>query len=135
MSVMQNKAAIIRAPVALDGTNGFGLWKLDADTAHKASACPAEWSGRIVAFIAVGGSAELAFALNNAAAEVDRSVAATDNGATLKVGLPVADSASAPGMEGAIHLQLPEWNPPDVMYFVREASVDNTVIWAWLASP
>lgn len=123
------KAARIRAPNDLGRTaNDFGVLKFDCDTTHGANALPASWPGRWVKIRATGGDVHYGFSTASNA-EVDRAVASSSAGASSKVGGIVAD-----GLANAEHVQLPYVESGQSLYFVREATVDNTIVYMELAS-
>ena len=136
MSAEEVKAAIVRAPFDYAGVaNDFGARKFTGgvaatETTHKADAVPRDWQGQWVELYAVGGSVHYAFSLD-ASAEVDRAVAATAAGASVKVGGVVPSGEVR-------HVKIPKPTgdlpntTPDV-YFVRESDTVGTIVYMRLA--
>lgn len=107
--------------------NDFQVRKFDCDTLHKVNAVPATWAGKVVRLYVTGGNLHFAFS-KSGSAEVDSSVASTDAGASLKVGDFLKDG-------GEIYVRLPGLkDESESLFFVREASVDNSICYMRLAS-
>lgn len=121
---MTDKANIISPP--FDPTsapaNDFNVALFTVDVTHKAHALPRAWSGQFVTLYSPV-DCHYGFALSPSA-EVDRAVAATDAGATVKVG-----GLLLAGVKDQV--LLPEWDPArQTMYFVREAaSLSSIRMW------
>ncbi len=135
MSNLMNKAAVVQAPFedTPDGTTAdhdFNVKKYTggtlADTqVHVATAVPATWCGKFVKISAIGGDITYGFS-TNALAEVDRSVAASEAGASTKVGGLILSGQS-------VHVLVPK-NEKKTIYFVRESSTTGVVALMELAS-
>lgn len=83
------------------------------------------WSGKYVSMLAVGGNCHFAMT-RFATAEVDRAVAATEAGATTKVG--------GIALNGVVtDVELPHFNVTDKLYFVRESDAAGVVVYMWLS--
>jgi hypothetical protein len=94
--------------------------KFTADTTHKANAVPAAWAGRYVKITSVGGILHYGFS-ETSSAEIDRAVAATDAGASAKVGGYIADG-------GSDSRRIPRRSTLGAtVYFCRESSAASTV--------
>jgi hypothetical protein len=119
------KGALVRAANDVGRTaNDFGVLKFDCDTTHGANALPAAWSGRWVIMRATGGDVHFAFS-KSSSAEISTAVASSAAGASDKVGDVVPD-----GLGYETHRKLPTWNPlTETMYFAREATVNNTILY------
>jgi len=118
-----NKAPSDKGNVA----NDFDVRLFDCDTTHKAHAIPHKFTGKYVRIFVAGGDLHYAFS-ENASAEVDRAVAGTDAGAFDKVGDTIKDGTSE-------RVKVPFVKDESVpLYFVREATVDNTTARMRLAS-
>jgi predicted transcriptional regulator len=140
MSLAATQSERIRAPYDYGAVaNNFGVLKFTggdiADTQnHQADAVPDDWQGQYVEIYVTGGDMTYAFS-RSATAEVDRSVAASEAGASVKVGAIVpngavryviipkvkADGTGNPSTDG-------------VVYFVRESSAAGVVCYMRLAS-
>ncbi len=135
------KAARIRPPFDY-GTvaNDFGVLKYTAGTladttVHSANVIPNDWVGKWVEIYVSGGTAGLdamhySFS-RTATAEVDRAVAATAAGASVKVGSVIPTGS-------AVQVQIPYGTGPTVetpVYFVRESTTTGMVAYVRLASP
>ena len=125
------KASQVRPPFDYASVaNDFGVLKfsggvLATETTHKANALPNDWRGKWVEIYVTGGNMHYAFSTSSAA-EVDRAVAASEAGASVKVGgvIPTGESR---------HVYVPDSS--DVVYFVRESDAVGTVAYVRLASP
>jgi hypothetical protein len=127
MSV-EYQAADVKAPNDLAGPDDdFQVRKFDCDMANGANALPGAWNGKYVRLYNEGPGVVYFAVSKRSAAEVDSTVAATAAGASLKVGSPLAVGAET-------HRRLPAIRPDETLYFVREASVDNTVVYVELSS-
>ncbi len=122
MSSLLNKAVVITLPYDV-GSNEFGVKKIDSDGTHKATALPSTWSGAAVAFRCFTNNIVAALSLNSSA-EVDAAVAATNTGASTKVGMTIVAGTLYAGV-------LPTWGPQETMYLIHEAAADNTVLEMW----
>ena len=110
-----------------NAANDFNVRVYDCDTTHKATPVPHRFTGKYVRIQVNGGVLHYAFS-ENASAEVDRAVAATDNGAFDKAGDVIEDGEFD-------HVRIPSVRDESVtLYFVREATVDNTIARMRLAS-
>lgn len=137
MSAEELKAAIVRPPFDYAGVaNNFGMLKfsggvLATETSHAANAVPREWQGKWVEIYVTGGNLHYAFSASSTA-EVDRSVAATAAGASVKVGRVIPNGESR-------HVYIPPYRSaePDAtdgdVYFVRESDAVGTVVYMGLA--
>jgi hypothetical protein len=134
MSAEEVAAARICPPNDMGRTaNDFACLKFTGgqsgtETTHAANEVPAEFCGRWVDLIAVGGDVHFAFS-ESSSAEVDRAVAATAAGASSKVGGIVLSGTRYP-------VQIPNRRgTPDnstgdgKIYFVRESSAVGTVVY------
>lgn len=113
--------------------NNFGVLHFTggvsgAETTHKANVLPAGWAGKWINAYCLGGKCWIAFS-KNSSAEVDRTVAATEAGAALKVGAPLS-----PGEANVRPFRLPYIKETESLYFVRESDTVGTVVWLELAS-
>lgn len=136
MSAEEVKAARVRAPFDYAGVaNNFGVLKFTggdiADTQnHQADAVPDDWRGQWVEITVIGGDMHYAFS-TSATAEVDRAVAASEAGASVKVGDPILAGTSK-------HVQIPRPGDRDAaestVYFVRESSTTGVVAYMRLSS-
>lgn len=111
--------------------NDFGVMKFTGgvaatETTHHADPLPDHWQGREIGLTCTGGVCHVAFS-SNSTAEVDRSVSATAVGAPGKVGLPLPNSISVETRQ-----RVPQGNPGDTMYFVRESDTVGTIVYARL---
>lgn len=122
MSAFLNKAVAITIPYDV-GSNEFGVMKIDSDDTHKACALPDSWSGCAVAFRCFTNNVNVGLS-TNVDAEIDRSVSASDAGASAKVGATVV----AGTLYAAV---LPTWAPAKTMYLIHEAAANNTVFEIW----
>lgn len=109
------------APVADD----FGVLKYTGgvaatETDSVATPLPAHWANRELGLLATGGTVHVAFS-KLSTAEVDRAVAATANGVSAKVGLPIAA-----GVEKRI--RVPKIAPGETLYFVRESDAVGATV-------
>jgi hypothetical protein len=120
-------AADVRAPFDV-GSNEFGVRKIDSDTTHKACELPAAWSGSYVDLYCSGGTVHFGFS-TSASAEVDLAVAATDAGASAKVGGVLLD-----GLGNRVPKCLPVIRPDQKLYLIHESTADNTVLYIELSS-
>ncbi len=141
MSTEEVKAARIRPPFDYTTTaNNFGVLKFTAGTAadtqiHSANVIPLDWVGKWVEIYVTGGTAgtdAMHYAFSRVStAEVDRAVAATAAGASVKVGGVVPTGT-------AVQVQIPYGTGPTVespVYFVRESTTTGMVAYMRLASP
>ena len=138
MSAEEVKAARVRPPYDYNAvTNDFGVLKfsggvLSTETSHKVDAVPRAWQGQWVEIYATGGDLHYAFS-RSSTAEVDRAVAATAAGASVKVGAVIPNGESR-------HVQIPLATPAgpsdtaSEIYFARESSAIGTVAYMRLAS-
>lgn len=138
MSVEEVKAARVRPPYDYAGVaNDFGVRKfsggvLAAETSHKADAVPRDWHGQWVEIYVTGGNMHYAFS-RTSTAEVDRTVAASAAGASVKVGAIIPNGENR-------HVQIPTASPTGPtdaaadVYFVRESDAVGTVAYMRLAS-
>lgn len=124
----QYQASNVKAPFDKgNAANDFNVRLYDCDTTHKVTAVPYSFTGKYVRIFVAGGDLHYAFS-ESSSAEVDRAVAGTDAGASDKVGDIIKDGTSD-------HVRLPSVKDESVtLYFVREASVDNTTARMRLAS-
>ena len=83
------------------------------------------WSGKYVSILAVGGNCHFAFT-RFPTAEVDRTVAATEAGATTKVG--------GIALSGVVtDFELPHFSFNDKLYFARESDAAAVPVYMWLS--
>lgn len=138
MSAEEVKAARVRPPYDYAAAaNNFGALKfsggvLATETSHAANAVPRDWQGQWVEIYVSGGNLHYAFS-RSSTAEVDRAVAATAAGASVKVGGVIPNGE-------ARHVLVPAATPtgptdPNAeIYFVRESDALSTVVYMRLAS-
>lgn len=120
-SAIAAKAFKVRFPTDFGRTpNDYGVQKLAAAAAHRATQLPAEWSGRFVLIYIPTGGADVAFSCSKLdTAEVDTAAATSTTFPTLKVGIPLP--------AGQLHqLFLPTWDRPEVAFLVYESSGAQT---------
>ncbi len=132
MSAEDTKNLRANAPFDRDAANEFGVYKFTGgvaatETTHSANAIPSSWCGRQVGMMATGGVCHVGFSTRASGQEIDRAVAATAAGATAKVGLPLPDSLSV-----VTPMRIPDKEPSETMYFVRESSATGTIVYMWL---
>ena len=128
MSYASYQADNNRAPADKGNTaNDFDVRLYDCDTTHKANPVPFKFTGKYVRIFVSGGDLHYAFS-ESASAEVDRTVASTDTGASDKVGDIIKDGTFE-------RVKVPFVKDESVsLYFVREATIDNTIARMRLAS-
>jgi hypothetical protein len=120
------RAAKILPPIDLTTANDFRVRKFRvqaAVTGHDVDALPDAWAGKLVRLTCVGDPteyAEWAFSLNSDA-EVDTAVAATDAGASAKVGSPLYGTQSREVLIPA------KGASTQTIYFSREGSAALTI--------
>ncbi len=125
-----SKSALVRAPFDYAAVaNNFGVLKfsggvLATETTHKANVVPNAWRGQYVEIYVTGGVMHYAFSTSSAA-EVDRAVAATEAGASVKVGGVIPNGETR-------HVLVPDSSDP--VYFVRESDTVGTIAYMRLAS-
>jgi hypothetical protein len=117
MSAALVQGTRVKAPFDV-GANEYNVKKFTAGTTHLAHALPADWAGKYVRIYFIGAAATdyLHFGFSkSSAAEIDRAVAATDAGASAKVGgILKAD-------QDTFRL-VPIRTDSESVYFVREAT-------------
>ncbi len=118
------------APWDLLVANDFAVRKFSGgvfgtETTHSANVVPDEFKGKYLTALAVGGNCHFGFSTNSSA-EVDRAVAATAAGASLKVGgvLPVNVKED---------IWCPDSPAGTPMYFVRESDAVGTIVYLSLS--
>lgn len=132
MSQALTQAARVRPPFDV-GANDFNARKFTAGVAgtHKINAIPASWAGKIVRVYVFGLSAAtdtLHYGFSKSStAEVDNAVAATDAGASTKVGGVLSNN------QAADH-RMPTKQDSESIYFVRETSAAAGTVVLFLAS-
>jgi hypothetical protein len=105
--------------------NDFGWIKVSVGTSHNREALPAEFRRQYVWFVNTHASAfaEVAVSIRSAA-EVDTSVAATNNTTTptiaVKVGTPIPPATM-------VRLPMPDWNDTDQAYLIHEGTAALTL--------
>jgi hypothetical protein len=134
-SAVSIKSQQIRPPFDNVTINEFGVLKFTGgqsgtETTHKANALPDTWQGCWIGIYVTGGN--MFYALSpNATAEVDRAVAATEAGASTKVGAVIPNGVLqfvlVPMRKG---LEVDDGS----IYFVRESDTVGTVAYVWRAS-
>jgi len=124
----QYQAANVKAPCDKGNVaNDFNVKLYDCDLTHKATAVPHKFTGKYVRIFVAGGDLHYAFS-ESSSAEVDRAVAGSDAGAFDKVGDIIKDGTYD-------HVRVPGVKDESVtLYFVREATADNTTARMRLAS-
>lgn len=116
----------IPAPFSTAGDNEYKVLKFTSTTTHAQDVIPAAWHGKHVEITVIGTAdgdvLHWGFAVNDSDAEIDRSVTATDAGASAKVG-----GVLISGVRPTTQRRTPNANPTDAVYFVRESSDTCTV--------
>jgi len=107
------------------GNNDFNVRKFSGgtsgtETTHHADAVPENFKGKYVTLYATGGNVWFGFS-TSASAEIDRTVAATNAGASAKVG------AYLPS-QYLLDWVVPDSPPGVPMYFVRESDAVGAVV-------
>jgi hypothetical protein len=137
MSNILNAAAAVSAPHDIGRTaNDFGVRRYTAETTFRADTVPDTWRGKWVELYVTGGTAgtdsvHYAFSLSSAA-EVSTAVAATNAGATDKVGAVIPTGETR-------HVLIPVGGDPAAgtgdIYFVRDSTAASMSVYMRLASP
>lgn len=125
------KSARIRAPYG-DGTANtnvrlFSGGVLATETTHKATVLPQSWHGQWLTIRAIGGNCWVM--ISPTAAEIDRTVAASEAGAASpKLGIMVPSGEAIP-------FEVPS-TPIDAtdLYLCRESDAVGTKLEVWLSS-
>jgi hypothetical protein len=111
------RADYIPAPYSTAGDNEFRCLSFTGPTTHATNIMPVAWHGKYISIFPIGTDGDqlhYAFAKNDSDAEVDSGVTATAAGASAKVG------GIAP-MNQKTMVRVPNINPDDAVYFVRES--------------
>lgn len=135
MSSISTKSERIRPPYDYGAVaNDFGVLKFTAGdvadtTNHQVDQLPDAWMGQYVEIYVTGGDMHYAFSASSTA-EVDRAVAATEAGASVKVGAVVPNGAVR-------YVQIPVTKMSGTsdghVYFSRESTANPTVCYMRLA--
>jgi hypothetical protein len=102
--------------------NDFQVRSYTVDTTHKAHALPAAWVvGKNGQYVALTSTVDAVFAFSlSSSAEVDRGVAPTDAGASLKVGGVLVANQTR-------YVWLPPVSHGNTLYFVRESASSGAI--------
>lgn len=125
---MSLEASAVLLRIASDigrAANNFGYIKVSVGTSHNREALPSEFRNQWVWFINTHASAFAEVAVSiTASAEVDTSVAATNNQSTPtitpKVGTPIPPATY-------MRIKLPDWNETDQAYLIHEGTAALTL--------
>jgi hypothetical protein len=118
--------AHIKPPIqTVASSDDFHVRKFVAATTHKATAVHTAWAGKYVVILAVGSRVHFGFS-KQSSSEISTAIAATDAGASAKVGLPIPDGTM-------VHVKLPLIGDSETLYFVREGEAADTVAYMALA--